>query len=232
MTGLTTLTGLPALLRYQAALLARSQRWLPPFILYAVFLAVSVQGGQPVLDSLGYAAAALLPVAAWLTRICAEGEPAAARACAAAATGPARAHLASLLVAFAAATALGATATLVVTLISDPASADGQIRVPRLPAGTAGLLATLACALLGTAVGALTSRPVLRSTGRAVPALLLAALLALVVTGSPANAAVSGLVTGSRSGTVPTPLLPLVGAALLAVGATTVASALASRRPA
>ncbi|MFD5715271.1 ABC transporter [Streptomyces pharetrae] len=221
-----------ALLRYQAALLLRSQRWLPPFILYAVFLAVSVQGGQPVLDSLGYAAAALLPVAAWLARICAEGEPAAARACVAAAAGPARAHLACLLVAFAAAAALGVLATLVVTLISDPAGAGGQTRVDRLPAGTAGLLAALACASLGTAVGALTSRPVLRSTGRAVPALLLAALLALVLTGSPANAAVTGLVTGSRSGTVPFPLLPLGGAALLAAAATAVACALGSRRSA
>ncbi|HZF92915.1 ABC transporter [Streptomyces sp.] len=221
-----------ALVRYQAALLLRSQRWLPPFILYAVFLAVSVQGGQPVLDSLGYAAAALLPVAAWLARICAEGEPAAARACTAAAAGPARAHLACLLVAFAAATALGGLATLAVTLISDPASADGQTRVPRLPAGAAGLLAALACALLGTAVGALTSRPVLRSTGRAVPALLLAALLSLVLTGSPANAAVSGLVTGSRSGAVPFPLLPLGAAALLAAAATAVACALGSRRSA
>jgi hypothetical protein len=57
-----------ALLRYQAALLLRSQRWLPPFILYAAFLGIGVQGGQPVLDSLGYTAAALLPVAAWLVR--------------------------------------------------------------------------------------------------------------------------------------------------------------------
>ncbi|MDF3149077.1 ABC transporter, partial [Streptomyces sp. T21Q-yed] len=74
-----------ALLRYQAALLARSQRWLPPFILYAVFLGVGVQSGQPVLDSLGYAAAALLPVAAWLVRICVTNEPPAARSCVSAA---------------------------------------------------------------------------------------------------------------------------------------------------
>ncbi len=46
-----------ALLRYQADLLVRSQRWLAPVILYAAFLGISVQSGQPVLDSLGYAAA-------------------------------------------------------------------------------------------------------------------------------------------------------------------------------
>ncbi|MES5818556.1 ABC transporter [Streptomyces sp. RG80] len=219
-----------ALLRYQTALLARSQRWLPPFILYVVFLGVGVQSGQPILDSLGYAAAALLPVAAWLVRICVSNEPPAARSCVSAAAGPARAHLACLLVALGAAAALGTLATLVVTLISDPVSADHQTRVPRLPAGAAGLLAVLACALLGTAVGALTAWPLLRSPGRAVPTMLLAALMAVVTTGSPAQAAVSGLVTGSREGTVPLPLLPLAAAALLTAGATAAACASTSHR--
>ncbi|MCT9080652.1 hypothetical protein [Streptomyces fulvoviolaceus] len=219
-----------ALLRYQAALLVRSQRWLPPFILYAVFLGVGVQGGQPVLDSLGYAAAALLPVAGWLVRICVTGEPPAARACVAAAVGPGRAHLARLLVALGAAVALGTVATVVVAWITDPVSSDHQTRVPPLPAAAAGLLAALACALLGTAVGALTTWPLLRSTGRAVPALLLAALLSLVVSGSPAQAAISGLVTGSQSAKVDFPLLPLAGAAVLATAAIAVACALTSRR--
>ncbi|WP_028802166.1 hypothetical protein [Streptomyces sp. 142MFCol3.1] len=219
-----------ALLRYQTALLLRSQRWLPPFILYAAFLAIGVQSGQPVLDSLGYTAAALLPVAAWLVRVCASGEPPAARACAAAAVGPARAHLACLAVALGAAVVLGVTATLVVTVMSDPTSADHHRRVPWAAAGGAGLLATLVCALLGTAVGALTTWPLLRSPGRAVPAMLLAALLALVLTGSPAHAALTGLITGSRTGTVPVPLLPLTGAVLLAAGALAAACALTSRR--
>lgn len=219
-----------ALLRYQADLLVRSQRWLPPFILYAVFLGVGVQGGQPVLDSLGYASAALLPVAAWLVRICAANEPPAARAAVVAAAGPGRAHLACLLVALAAAAGLGTVATVLVTLISDPASADHQVRVELLPAGAAGLLAALVCALLGTAVGALTTWPLLRSPGRAVPAMMLGALLAMVVTGSPAKSAITSLVTGSRSGNVPVPLLPLAVAALLTLAATAVACALTSRR--
>ncbi|WNM30939.1 ABC transporter [Streptomyces sp. Li-HN-5-11] len=219
-----------ALLRYQAALLLRSQRWLPPVILYAAFLAIGVQSGQPILDSLGYSAAALLPVAAWLVRIGVTGEPAAARACVAAATGPARAHLACVLVALGAAVTLGTAATVVVTLISDPATADHRTRVPPAEAGAAGLLAALVCALLGTAVGAITNRPLLGSPGRAVPAMLLAALLAVVVTGSPAQAAVSGLVTGSQSGRVPLPLLPLAAAVLVAAAATGVACALSARR--
>jgi hypothetical protein len=219
-----------ALLRYQAALLVRSQRWLPPVILYAAFLGIGVQSGQPILDSLGYTAAALLPVAAWLVRICVTVEPPAARACVAAAAGPGRAHLARLLVALIAAVALGAAATLVVTLISAPASTDNRTRIALLPAAASGLLAALACALLGTAVGALTNWPVLRSPGRAVPAMLLTALLSAVATGSPAQAAVSGLVAGSQSGKVPVPLIPLAAAAVLATAAIAAACALTSRR--
>ncbi|MGW0508275.1 ABC transporter [Streptomyces olivaceoviridis] len=219
-----------ALLRYQADLLLRSQRWLPPVILYVVFLGVGVQSGQPVLGSLGYTAAGLLPVAAWLVRICVTAEPPAARACVAAARGPARAHLACLLTALLVAVLLGVAATVVVTLISDPASNGHRVHVPRLRAAAAGLPATLACALLGAAVGALTSRPVLRSRGRAVPAMLLGALLAVVLTGSPAQAAVSGLVIGSQTGRAPVPLLPLAGAALLTLAAFAATGRLVSRR--
>ncbi|QNP69565.1 ABC transporter [Streptomyces roseirectus] len=221
-----------AVVRYQAALLARSQRWLPPVLLYAVFLGVGVQGGQPILDSLGYAAAALLPVTAWLVRICAGHEPSAARSVVAAAVGPARAHLGAVLVGAGAGLAIGLVGTLVVTWISDPVSADHQRRVPVLDAAGAGVLAALACALLGTAVGVLSAWPVLRSSGRAVPALMLGALLALVVSGSPAQAAVSGLVTGSRDAVVPVPVVPVIVAGVVAVGVVAGACALVSRRTA
>ncbi|MFC0051006.1 ABC transporter [Streptomyces actinomycinicus] len=219
-----------ALLRYQADLLLRSQRWLPPVILYAAFLGIGVRGGEPVLNSLGYAAAALLPVTAWLVRICVTGEPPAARACVAAVRGPVRAHLACLLTALLAAVLLGMSATVVVTLISAPVSDGHRVHVPLLRAAAAGLPAALVCALLGAAVGALANRPVLRSTGRAVPATLLGALLAVVLTGSPAQAAVSGLVTGSQTGRAAVPLLPLAAAALLTAAAFAAASWLTARR--
>lgn len=218
------------LLRYQTALLLRSQRWLPPFLLYAAFLAIGVQDGQPVLDSLGYAAAGLLPVGAWLVRICGTNEPPAARSCVGAAAGPGRAHLACLLVALGASAALGVCATIVVTLISSHTSTDQRIRVPAVPSAGAGLIAALVCALLGTAIGALTTWPLLRSTGCAVPTLMLAALLALVVSGSPAHAAVTALVTGSQTARVPVPLLPLVLAALTTAATTALACALTTRR--
>ena len=220
-----------ALVRYQLALLARSHRWLPPLLVYAAALAVGVQPGQAVLDSLGVAAAAVLPVAAWLVRVCTGVEPPAARACLAAAGGPARAHLASLAAAFAAACALGAAGVAVVVLISDAHGSDraADTAVPVAATG-AGLLATLTCALLGTAVGALCNRPLLRSRAWTVPATLAGAGAVLVAAGSPANAAVTGLVTGSRAAEVPLPLLPLTGAALAAAATAALAAALSARR--
>ncbi|MCX5503982.1 ABC transporter [Streptomyces sp. NBC_00053] len=219
-----------ALLRYQTALLVRSQRWLAPVLLYAAFIAVGVQWGQPVLDSLGYTAAGLLPVTAWLVQLCAGQEPPAARTVTAAAAGPARAHLAALLAGLGCAGLLGAAATSIVLLISKPAGADSSVRVPLLPAGIAGLLAVACCVLLGAVIGALCTRPLLHRRGWSVAATVLLALAALVTGGSPANAAVTGLVTGSRTGTVHLPVLPLVAATALAVAAAALVGKVASRR--
>ncbi len=60
--------------------------------------------------------------------------------------------------------------------------------------------------------------------------MLLGALLAMVLAGSPAQAAVSGLVSGSQTGRAPLPLLPLAGAALVTAAAFAVAARLAARR--
>ncbi|MFD9219354.1 ABC transporter [Streptomyces sp. NPDC060064] len=219
-----------ALFGYQTALLLRSQRWLPPVLLYGIFLAVGVQSGQPVLDSFGYAAGALLPVTAWLVRVCATQEPPAARSIAAAATSPPRVHLASLLAAVACAGALGAVGTTVIALISKATSADNRVAIPLLPATAAGLLAAAVCVLTGAAVGALCTRPLLHARGWSLTATALVALLALVTSGSPAKYALTGLVTGSRTGTVQLSVLPLISALLVAVVAGAPACALSSLR--
>ncbi|MDT9690138.1 ABC transporter [Streptomyces sp. P9(2023)] len=205
-----------ALLRYQTDLLLRSQRWLAPLLLYAVFLGVGVNAGEPVLGALGYAAAALLPVTAWVVRICLGQEPAAARNVVAAAAGRQRAHLAAVLAALACAAPLGAVAVLGVTAVGDLRGVDPA------GAGLAGLLATTTCVLTGAAVGALTTRPLVRSRGWSLAALVLGSLLALVTTGSPAKHAVTALVTGSRTATVPMPWPALAGGLLLAAVAVAV----------
>ncbi|MBX7470443.1 MULTISPECIES: ABC transporter [unclassified Streptomyces] len=218
------------LVRYQSALLLRSQRWLAPVLLYAALLGIGVQQGQPVLDSMGYAAAGLLPVAAWLVRICVTQEPEAARACAAATAGPARVHLASLLSAMGCAALLGVVGTAYVAAVSDPASGDHQVAVPLGAACAAGLIAAGVCALTGAAVGTLGSRPVLRARGWSLALTALAALLALVLAPSPARYAVFDLVTGSRTGAVHLALVPLGAALALAGTAAAGACALSARR--
>jgi hypothetical protein len=219
-----------ALLAYQSGLLLRSQRWLAPVVLYAAVLAIGLQNGQPILDSLGYAAAGLLPAGAWLARICVSNEPPAARSCTAAATGPWRAHCASLLTALLATALLGALAALVVALAADGVSTDHRVPVPVLPAAGAGLLAAWTCALVGTAVGAVTTWPVVRSTGAGVAGLLLGTVLTLVAPGSPARSAITAMITGSQDGVVRLPALPFLGAVVLAVAGVGAACGLAARR--
>jgi hypothetical protein len=203
-----------ALLRYQAALLLRTYRWLPPLILYVVLLGVGLSAGQPVLDSLGVGAAALLPAAVWLARGCLTAEPPAARACVAAATGPGRVQLAAATVALAATALLGAAGAAVVTALGDRHTNDGRHLVALGPALLDGLLTALVCALLGTAIGVLAAPPMLRRPGWASIAGAAGALLVLVTTGSPANAAVRGLVGGSNTGHVSLPLWQLAASAL------------------
>ncbi|MGA4864784.1 ABC transporter [Streptomyces lavendulocolor] len=208
-----------ALLRYQTALLLRSQRWLPPILLYAAFLVIGLRFGEPVLGALAYASAPLLPVTAWLVRTCLDQEPPAARDVAAAAAGRTRVHLAAILAGALAAAVPGAAAVVAVLASARPVAADGRAAVALPSAALAGLLTAVVCVLLGAAVGALLTRPLVPSRGWSVLAVTAAALLALVTTGSPAHHAVSALVSGNLTGTVPLPLLPLAGAVVIAAAA-------------
>jgi hypothetical protein len=220
-----------ALLRYQADLLWGSRRWLPPLLFYGGIMVIGLSAGwQSLLDSLGYHAAMLLLTAAWLARVCITGEPPAARAVVAAAAGPGRAHLACLLTALLSSTALGMAGTIVVLAVGDPRTSDHLTAVPRGPAAAAGLLTALISTFLGTAVSALTNRPVVRRPGWSVLGTVGLALLVLLAVGSPANAAVTDLVTGAETGRVPLPVVPLLIATVTAAGAAAVACWLTSRR--
>jgi hypothetical protein len=220
-----------ALLRYQAALFYRSYRWLAPLLFHGGVMAIGLLAGpQPLLDSLGYSTAVLVLTTAWLTRVCLTGEPPAARGVAAAAAGPERAHLACLLTGLLASAVLGAVGTMVVVAVADPHTSDHLTAVPRGQAAVAGMVAALVSVVLGTAVGALTNRPVLRRPGWSVVSTVGLALLVLLVAGSPANAAVTSLVHGSETGRVPLLLVPLLIATIAAAGAVGVACVLSSRR--
>jgi hypothetical protein len=219
-------------MRYHAALLLRlPQRWLPPLLLYAVLLAVGAGTGEPVLDSLGVGAAALLPVAAWLTRVALTAEPPAARHCAVAFAGAARVHGAGVLTALAAVTALGCAGQAVLALTGDAHATDGVTPVARGPALAAGVAAALTCALLGVALGVLAGRPLVRRPAWSVPVTVLAIVPLLAAGASPANAAIGGLVEGSVDGRAGGPLWPVPAALLAATAATALACATARRHP-
>src|SRR5437588_158587 len=64
-----------ALLRYQAALLLRSNRWIFPLVAYGALIAVGAAGSTPLAEGLDWSAAMLLPVSAFLTRSMLTAEP-------------------------------------------------------------------------------------------------------------------------------------------------------------
>ncbi|MCX5211141.1 ABC transporter [Kitasatospora sp. NBC_00240] len=176
-----------ALIRYQAELLLRSYGWLPPFLAYALLMVIGVSIGDPLLGSQAVGAAVLLPVTAWLVRVAVTAEPAASRAClAAAATGP-RVHLAALLSALSAGLLLAAGGTFALLTASGPVSNPKAPPAPVGEAVPAGFLASVVCVLLGVAVGALCNRPVLLRGQYGIPLALAAATLVLVAPPSPAR---------------------------------------------
>ncbi|RST05887.1 ABC transporter [Streptomyces sp. WAC07149] len=213
-----------ALLRYQGALLLRSQHWIGPLVVYAAFVAVGVRSGDPALDALGYTAAGLVPLSAWLVRVCVTAEPPAARAVSAAAAGPVRVHAAALLTALAGTLLAGAAGAVYALLAGDLGYQ------PAAGTALAGAVALAVCALTGTAVGAVCSRPLLRGRGRSFLAAGVGSLLAWVVAFSPARSAVSALVGAARADSAPLPLGALAGAVLLAGAAGGVACLAGMRR--
>jgi len=219
------------LIRYQLELLLRSQRWLPPFLAYVLLMVIGVTAGEALLGAYGFGTAVLLPITAWYVRCTATAEPAASRACLAAAVGQPRVHLAALLAALIAGLTLGLTGLLAVWAISGRVAAKPHAVDPPLrDALLAGLLGTVVCVLLGVLVGALCSRPVLLRSQYGIPASLGAAVLVLVASGSPANAVVRSLITASRTAKVTFPVVALLESFALAALAVAGAAVLAGRR--
>ncbi|WP_188299700.1 ABC transporter [Streptomyces sp. CBMA156] len=221
-----------ALTRYHLELLLRSHAWLPPFLAYALLMVVGVAAGDPLLGSLGLGAGALLPVSAWYVRSVLGAEPPASRACLVAAAGPVRVHLGALLAALTASLVLAVGQVAVVWWTSGAVADPGAPRHPEAwSAVLAGLVASVVCALLGVLAGALANRPVPVRPQYGIPAALALATLLVVVPASPANAAVSGLVSAARTGRIAVPWTSLLLAVVLLAAAGAGVAALAGRRP-
>jgi hypothetical protein len=224
-----------ALLRYQAAILLRSHRWLFPLIAYAMLVVVGFAASTPLAEGMDWSAAILVPLVALLTRSMLTAEPDAARACVAAAAGPVRAQLAALV------TALGAGAVLALAGACFEVVTDQSVAKHPLPGVISKISATAAhpqilvaglgtvavCLLVGSAAGALCNPPLLRHPGLAILSTLAAVVFALASDISPASAALAGYGAG-RAPHWPGGVPLLAAGCLLAI--TWTASVLAAAR--
>ena len=219
-----------ALVRYQAAILFRSHRWVFPLISYVLLISVAGVGGAGSLgDGLNWSAAMLLPVVALLTRSMLTAEPQAARACVAAAAGPRKAQFAVLLIGLAggAVLALAGAAYVLVTV--------GGLKMLHVHPGLLGAsLATglgkaVICAFVGSAVGTFCNPPVIRHQAVALLSTIAAVVVALVSSVSPASAALRGSGAAIQSDSWPTGV-PFLVAAFLLVASWLVSASLAARR--
>jgi hypothetical protein len=213
-----------ALINYQFGVLFRSHRWILPLIGYALLLAVGGAGAgtQSLATGLDWSAAILVPAVAVLTRSMLTAEPGAARACVAAASGAAKAQLATLITAFAAGAVLGLIGGGYELLTS---SHKAGLLAPLVT----GLGTLLICALVGSAVGTLFNPPLIRHPAAALLCTIAAVVLAWVARISPANAALRGNGALSHSAAWPTGL-PLAAALVLVTVAWTASCWLAGRR--
>jgi hypothetical protein len=189
-----------ALLRYQGAILLRSHRWIFPLIAYGLLIAVGAAGSTSLAQTLDWSGAMLVPVTAFLTRAMLTAEPDAARACVAAAGGPARAQVATLIVPLGAGALLGLAGVVFDVLTAEAATTapgSGGLSAKLTAAGehpgivAGGLLIALVCLLVGSAAGALCNPPLLRHPAAAMLSTLAAIILALAAGVSPASAAIS-----------------------------------------
>ena len=213
-----------ALLRYHAAVLVRSHRWVFPVVIYAfLLLSVGASSAEPLRDGLDWSAAMLVPVVALLTRSMLTAEPGAARACVAAAAGPGRAQLATLL------TALGGGVVLALAGAGYEVLSDKSVPLGAMPATLgAGLGTAVVCLLVGSGVGALCNPPLVRHPAVALVGTMAAVVFALVADVSPASAALRGNGAAQVSAAWPSGVPLLAAAGLVAFSWT--ASALAAAR--
>ncbi len=217
-----------ALLRYQAAILLRSHRWLFPLISYVLLISVAGVGGQESLgDGLDWSAAMLLPVVALLTRSMLTAEPEAARECVAAAAGPRKAQIAVLL------TGLAGGAVLALAGAGYELATFGGVRHVHPDALGASLAAGLGkavvCVLVGSAVGTFFNPPVIRHQAVALLSTIAAVLVALLSSVSPASAALRGSGAAIQSARWP-PGVPFLVAGVLLVASWFLSASLAARR--
>ncbi|MGI8647048.1 MAG: hypothetical protein DLM55_03420 [Acidimicrobiales bacterium] len=212
-----------ALCRYQLAGFLRSQRWVPPLLVYVLLLAlVYADASGPAVPSYGVTAVALFPVAAWVTRtLLSTEDPIARQITAAAARGQLRVQAALLTSAVIAALPLVVLAVSWAALVNPTAVYGWRTWV-------GGLGIHLVFALAGTGLGALAGPPMLHRPGAAVLGIAMVTLLSIIIPASPVAWALRVLEHNPRHG-FPAAITPSI-AFLLGITAFAILASLATAR--
>jgi len=212
-----------ALVRYLLADLLRSQRYLPPLLVFGAVLAMFNAGDAgPPPSAYAGPGAFLYPTAVWLTVVVATVEDPVRRAVTVTTAGGwGRVQAAVALLSCAAVAVVAVVATLVPVLTQPRPYPPGVVAL--------GLASLLVCGLTGVGVGVLCARPVITRPGWAVLAATALVVLAFLFGRTPPIGNVLGAL-GHGTGLGGDLLVSGACAAVLVVGATLLAAALGPRR--
>ncbi|MBB5954196.1 hypothetical protein FHS29_000766 [Saccharothrix tamanrassetensis] len=211
-----------ALVRYLLADVLRTQRYLPPLLVFAAVLAMFNAGDAgPPPSAYAGSCAFLYPVATWLTIVIATAEDPVRRAVTVTTAGWGRTQ--------AAVTVLSCAAVTVVALFAALVPVLTQSR-PYPPATVAlGLASLVVCGLTGVGVGVLCARPVITRPGWSVLAATALVVLAFLFGRTPPIGNLLGAL-GHETGLAGDLAVSGVCAVVLLVGATLAARTLGPRR--
>jgi hypothetical protein len=200
-----------ALIGYELATLARSQRWVGPFVTYLGLLAfVYASEAGPAVVAYGVTGYALFVISAWLTTATLSAENEIVRQVTATTAGSQRRVQVAALLASVAGSSVLAVAAVGWAVVANRANTWEARAV------LGGLALHLVFVLLGTALGAVFGRPLVGGSGQAALGILAVSMLALIVPGSPVQACLRVLENNPRHGFVGQLAPPLVELLLVA----------------
>lgn len=204
-----------ALCRYQLADFVRSQRWVPPLLVYLIVLGLvySLDAG-PAVPAYGVTAVALFPIVAWLTRLMLSTEdPVAREITVATARGQLRVQAALLISA-------GVASLPFVALAIGWAGMANHRHIHGWQPWLGGVGVHLVFVLLGVGLGALLAPPILHRPGPAALGIVAVTLLSIVIRVSPVAGVLDVLTDNPRQGftaAIAPPVTVLCGLAALAM---------------
>lgn len=203
-----------ALVGYQVATVVRSQRWVGPFVTYLALLGfVYASGAGPAVGAFGVTGYGLFVVTAWLTSATLGAEDEVARQVTATAAGSQVRVQAATLSAALLGGLLLALAAVGWAAVANAAHTSGAATL------VGGLGLHVLFAAVGTAVGALLGRPLVKAPGQAALGIIAVAMLALIVPGSPVRACLAVLESNPVHGFAGRLAPPVVLLVTAAVGA-------------